>query len=269
MGNLKAPRTRKTIARANPIKHWIEPGRILPGEEEEAAILHSGFLKDFEPQGLIGQEVICDLVLNRLIRRRIDVAFTREFSRARAQDLTEWFDNRDRTAVRDSYCSRGPLERLRPELCIAQLESLVDRIASRGPEPDNDILALQRMYGDQPTEHAALAIHVLMRISLRQKPEDECTEKVDQEQLTTWVLTALECEIGQQQLRQEVADDVFDIECASDVREPRPAVLDALLRYRAANTREFKELLGALNRIRKLQCPETDGAMAITALKRT
>ena len=83
MGKSTGPRTQRGKARSsqNAAKHWIESGRILPDEQEEAAILRSGLEEDFRPDGLIEHEIIDDLVLNRLHKRRVDVAMTREFSR--------------------------------------------------------------------------------------------------------------------------------------------------------------------------------------------
>ena len=72
----------KARSSQNAAKHWIESRRILPEEQEEAAILRNGFEEDFKPDGLIEHEIIDDLVLNRLHKRRIDIATTREFSKA-------------------------------------------------------------------------------------------------------------------------------------------------------------------------------------------
>ena len=85
------PRTPRGKARSsqNAAKHWIESRRILPEELEEAAILRSGFEEDLKPEGVIEQEIIDDFALNRLLRRRIDMAFTREFSRATIEKKIE------------------------------------------------------------------------------------------------------------------------------------------------------------------------------------
>jgi hypothetical protein len=84
MGKSTGPRTPRGKARSskNAAKHWIEANRILPEEQKEAAILRKGFTDDFNPEGMIENEVIDDLTLNRLIKRRIDMAFTREYCKA-------------------------------------------------------------------------------------------------------------------------------------------------------------------------------------------
>jgi hypothetical protein len=60
MGKSTGPRTPGGKARSskNAAKHWIESRRILPDEQEEAAILRSGFEEDFKPEGLIEHEII-------------------------------------------------------------------------------------------------------------------------------------------------------------------------------------------------------------------
>jgi hypothetical protein len=56
------PKTRNGKLRSsrNSAKHWIESHRILPHEENDAAILRSGLIADFKPQGLLELEVIED-----------------------------------------------------------------------------------------------------------------------------------------------------------------------------------------------------------------
>ena len=98
MGKSTGPRTAKGRARSsqNAAKHWIESRRILPEEQDEAAILRSGFDADFKPEGLIEQEIIDDLVFNRLHKRRIDSACTREFSKAIVEKTIELRENNER-----------------------------------------------------------------------------------------------------------------------------------------------------------------------------
>src|SRR5579863_2887359 len=147
MGKSTGPRTPRGKARSsrNAAKHWIEPGRILPDEQKEAATLRSGFTDHLKPDGFIENEVIDDLTLNRLIKRRIDIAFTREFSKAAIEKTIRLVENNERSAthywlraagVAGTYPAHQELpERLRPELCITALEALEHRISDRGPQP--------------------------------------------------------------------------------------------------------------------------------------
>jgi hypothetical protein len=148
MGKATGPRTPKGKARAsqNAAKHWIKAGRILPEEEREAGVLRDGFTEDFKPGAVIELEIIDDLVLNRLIKRRIDIAFTREFAKARIEREIDCREKRESSAVqcflrfadlRSRYLPGGEMgEPLRPDLCIEFLEDLKIRLRTkaRGPK---------------------------------------------------------------------------------------------------------------------------------------
>jgi hypothetical protein len=256
MGKSTGPRTPRGKARSsqNAAKHWIESGRILPQEEKEAAILRQGFMEHFNPEGLVENDVIADFVFNRLIRRRIDVAFTREFSKASAMKPLIQLENHEDTAIqfylRSNLSRRTPPgehgARLRPDLCIAGLEALRDNIHKHGPRPEIDLVALGQCFGMHPTEHGALLISNLTEIV-------EGTDTRDQDELKEWILEGLEIEIERQKYRSTVATKLEAIELASDIQEPGTPELDKLLRYRAANNREFKDLLDSLQRIQNLR----------------
>src|SRR5271157_1762362 len=101
MGKSTGPVTPRGKARSsqNAARHWIEAGRILPEEQQDAAILRNGFTEVFNPQGLIEHEIVDDLTLNRLIRRRNDIAFTREFSKAGIEKRVKMLDIAERSAI--------------------------------------------------------------------------------------------------------------------------------------------------------------------------
>lgn len=66
----------------NAAKHWLTTKGILPQEGNEAAVLREKFEEDLAPTSFIEIELIDDLVFCRLVKRRIDNAFTREFRKA-------------------------------------------------------------------------------------------------------------------------------------------------------------------------------------------
>ena len=144
MSKSTGPRTPKGKSRSsrNAAKHWIEAGRILPDEQQDAAVLRYGFEEDFKPQGLMEEEVIDDLVFNRLIKRRIDIAFTREFSKASIETIIKEMELRERPVIQywlriaqlsNHYpIERGGAERLSPSACISALRGLQGRIRDRG-----------------------------------------------------------------------------------------------------------------------------------------
>jgi hypothetical protein len=258
MGKATGTRTLKGKARAseNAVKHWIESGRILPSEQKDAEVLRDGLRECFNPVGLAENEVVDDMLINRLIRRRIDLAFTQEYSKASAVKRQTWLDNHDRTAIRlflGSSFSRGRRRgekdaRLRPDLCIPSLEVLRSQIKDRGPQPKRDLQTLFRIFGDEPTEYAALVMNELAQIAV-----DDVTDPSDQEELKKSILEAIGKEIARQKLRLELTRELDDIAFASDIQEPDAPTRETLLRYRAANTREFKDLVGALELIRRLR----------------
>jgi hypothetical protein len=258
MGKATGPRTLKGKARAseNAAKHRIESGRILPSEQKDAEVLRDGLTECFNPVGLAENEVVDDILINRLIRRRIDLAFTQEYSKASAVKQQTWLDNHERTAIRlfvGSSFSRGRRRgekdaRLRPDLCIHGLEVLRSQIKDRGPQPKRDLQTLLRIFGDEPTECAALVINELAHIAV-----DDVTDASDQEELKKSILETIGKEVALQKHRLELTRELDDIAFASDIQEPDAPTRETLLRYRAANTREFKDLVGALELIRRLR----------------
>ena len=263
MGKSTGPRTPRGKARSsqNAAKHWIESGRILAEEQQEAAILRRGFTEDFNPQGSIENEIIDDLVFNRLIKRRIDIAFTREFSKASIETSIKEMDRDERSdtqywlriaGLSNEYRTDGErAERLPPSSCILALKNLQRRIHERGVQPE-DLAVLRAAYGDQPTEHAALAMYLLVPVE-EQTAQSNGPQTTDHGELKKDTLETLETEIQQQELREELAKRISEIESASDLQEPPRPALETLLRYRAANTREFKDLLDILERTRRLR----------------
>jgi hypothetical protein len=260
MGKSTGPCTPRGKARSsrNAAKHWIESRKILPEEQQDAAILRNGFTEDFNPQSLIERELIDDLTLNRLIRRRIDIAFTREFSKASIKKTARLQEDSERSAIQywlrlaahDAgmiWAHPGQSERVRPNLCIVALEALKRQISDRGPQRE-DLETLRRIFGKQPTEHAALAVRLLIRVLANPSVKDTTDEK----EVKEFILEALKVEIENQKNWNRLAKDTYAAEFLPDLQEPPRPELETLLRYRAANTRELKDLLESLDRIRRL-----------------
>jgi len=258
MSKSTGPRTPRGKARAskNSAKHWIASGRILPSELKDAEFLRHGFLDDFNPEGLAENELIDDIVLNRLIRRRTDMAFTREFSKASAEKPLIWLEDPEGRAVqcvlRSRFSGGGHFDtlgaRLRPDQCIAALEVLSGRIKERGPHPEKDLWALVRIYGGKPTAQAAVLLDGLAKIVEGHPPETK-----DQEELKKWLLDGIQKEVDSQKQRLKFTTKLDAIEFASDIQEPATPTLENLLRYRRANTRELKDLLESYGRIHRLR----------------
>jgi hypothetical protein len=85
------------------------------------------------------------------------------------------------------------------------------------------------------------------------EPQPVQARTAEQEALKAAVLASLESEIESQRKRLELANVCNAIEFASNIQEPGTPVLETLLRYRAANAREFKDMLEILERIPRLR----------------
>ena len=88
---------------------------------------------------------------------------------------------------------------------------------------------------------------------VRQAEKDQKPEKAAEEEAKKQMLVALETEIALQKNRGELSKAIRAAKTASDIQEPPNPTLETLLRYRAANIREFKDLLDILERIRRLR----------------
>jgi hypothetical protein len=248
--NATGPRTLRGKARSsqNAAKHWIQSRRILPEEQEDAALLRSGFEEDFKPQGLSEQEIIDDLVFNRLHKRRIDVVFTREYSKATIEKTIELSTERPLEQYLGSLLSghsAEPAECSHPEVITYVLGDLIRGISGRGPQAEH-LTILRGIYGDQPTASIAMAMNMIAEY---QNVQTESRREV----LQALILDALQAEIPIQKFQQMLARDHLAVEFPWEFREPPRDVLETLYRYRAGNTREFNNLLDSLERVRRLR----------------
>jgi hypothetical protein len=116
MGKSKGPHTPSGKRRAsqNAAKYWVTSRRILESEQEAAAYLHQGLVEDFKPEGLVENELVDDLVLNRLMRKRIDLAFTREYSKATTRTPLLCLEDKEATQIQfwlRAHPKKGPRPR--------------------------------------------------------------------------------------------------------------------------------------------------------------
>jgi hypothetical protein len=166
--------------------------------------------------------------------------------------LLRWIENHESAAIdywlRSKYENRdSPGARLRPDQCIAALEVLRNSIKERGLLPDL-LPKVRRIYGSAPTEDGAC-----LMVKLAEIPMPGLTKMEDLEECKTEILETIEEEIERQQDLMKIGQDLDQIEFDSGIREPDAPALETLLRYRAANTRELKDLLDSLERIRRLR----------------
>jgi len=133
------------------------------------------------------------------------------------------------------------------------INSLKSQIIDGGPDPQ-DLEHFRQLYGDQPTEYAALAMCKLQLLQVNTKQGVEGgTGTFKEKEFKRSILKTLDDEIQLQRSLQEVEAKFLAGEIAWTSQEPPRTELETLLRYRAANVRELRELLDCFERIRRLR----------------
>jgi hypothetical protein len=264
-GGPRTPAGKRRSAQ-NASKHKIFAGRILPEEQKEAMKLFAQFQEDLQPECSLENEIISDLVLNRLQARRIDKHFVYEVRKAGVPavlaDLGQ-LDARYRanyihSAVR--LVASTPEDAVRgaihPGHCVWALEVLKANIVSHGAQPQGDLTVLNGIYG---TEMTATAIEIVRLYRLLERAQAQGAAASEAASLQAEILVKLDHEIGLQQHRWQLEHARDQFEIGTD-RAPflTDADLTRLERYRSGNMRQFVRLLEAFQRIRRLRNPESD-----------
>jgi hypothetical protein len=120
---------------------------------------------------------------------------------------------------------------------------------SKRRQATENLQDLRRIYADESTEYAALLSHLITMA--RDKHVLGSGNDESNAELKNAILRSIDLEIDLQRYREQVAQHIDTIEFSSSIQEPETPVLENLARYRAGNTREFKELLDSLERIRR------------------
>jgi hypothetical protein len=148
----RTPRGKRRSAR-NASKHNFFVGRILPEEEELVAFLRKNFIQDLRAQSVLELELVDDLVLNRVQRRRLDQHMVIEFEKATRHKVEGWMEMHEQRRaeiwIRNTLALSGSesisRERLNPEDCAAALDGLRTNIRERGLSPDEDTELLNQL----------------------------------------------------------------------------------------------------------------------------
>jgi hypothetical protein len=236
------PRTAhgKRRSARNASKHNILVDRILPEEAKAAAY-------------------ICEELLKR---RRIDRHNINAIGKARWRYLESYLETEERSQAEQwrryadtRSANSADWKRLPPEACVRLLGALRASVQKRGPLPEEDLEALGRVYGQEPTALGAMITffyHILQSNKYHGNERDE-QSKVEDEKLREEILEALEAEIQLQQGRVERRLAIAKAESSLSVVVPPSSAEDSIQRYYAANAREFTHLLDALERVRRLR----------------
>jgi hypothetical protein len=258
--------TGKRRSAQNASKHKIFAGRILPEEQKEAIKLFAQFQDDLRPECSLENEIISDLVLNRLQGRRIDKHYIYEVRKAAVPTILADLGQLD-ARYRANYIhsavqlvASSPEDAVRgaihPGHCFWSLNVLKANIVSHGAQPQGDLTVLNGIYG---TEMTATAIEIVRLYRLLERAQAQGAAASEAASLQAEILVKLDHEIGLQQHRWQLEHARDQFEIGTD-RAPflTDADLTRLERYRSGNMRQFVRLLEAFQRIRRLRNPESD-----------
>jgi hypothetical protein len=259
------PRTREGKARSsrNSGTHLIFSRRVPERQEKEAAVLRRKLQEQFQPRGAFEEEIVYDLVINRMQKRRIDEYEAGEFDKANSFIVKARYKKdefrQSQAWLRLASTGDEALEtwhrRLPPSHCISFLGTLKEMREARHLGPDKEIKFLRSLYKGQFTPHAA---ELMKDLSSMKHAQSECqsdTEQVEQidQQFRASIAQIIDKEIEYQKSLSESEAEWDDIEFPVDGRIlPADPIFDRIERYRTANAREFSRLLEQLETVRRL-----------------
>jgi hypothetical protein len=204
-------------------------------------------------------ELVDDIVVNRVIKRRLDRYTVNEFEKATRRHYGDFFEMRDRrraeflvrqTAVQKGTESTG-WERVDAKDCASVLDGLRTKIRESGLSPNEEIGILHRIYGERPTSNGTLIINIYNRVNSEERSGARRAERTEHQ---AEILELLDAEIEKQGFLAELQAALDEKELAQHIRVlPQPEILDHVQRYRTANAREFTQLLADYERIRRMQ----------------
>jgi hypothetical protein len=248
----------KSKSSQNSRTHSIFVDRVLREEETAAALLYAEIQTEFRLEGATELRIGRELVQNELQARRIEQFAVQESIKAKrlALSYVEVRSHSFRYPIPKEHQNEpGYLTRLRPRPCIAFLTQLKEAVEIRGPRPDEDLLFVRLIYGDQLTDPAeAIIIRYLILKDREDDKGDENTKKREIADDQTLILEAIETEIEAQQVLQKLAALAELLGPAWDSAAlPPHEIDDRIERYLTANTRKMDRSLAILETIRRLK----------------
>lgn len=140
-------------------------------------------------------------------------------------------------------CDTDNGQRSNPAQCVQALAAIRDHISGNRIEEALEIL--EDAYGGEQTGHSEC---------LTRKLRSASEVPLGQEEIEA-ILQIVDEEIEQQELKLE--NSLIEIDISSRVHEPSQTTLDNLLRYQAANLRDFKNVIEIFDKIRKIRNPKS------------
>ncbi len=251
----------KARSRQNATKSGVHAKHVLTGAGKEARTLLAAFKRELNPQTVIELDIILELVINRLAKRRLLKYQRHEFEKAHSAAILEQIRKQEQRKT-ESLARATKLESgsqladcMHPENCIVSLRELKKTIEDRGPDREIDLSVIRLMYGDKLSPGAAQLLVLfeytnLARGSARRIHQSQ--EIPDLPKLKEMILSTIDLEIRHQETRLPLEEKIEQQEAESDdcVLPPEP-VLDRILKYDTALDRQFDRLLKRLGDLRR------------------
>jgi hypothetical protein len=264
-GGPKTPAGKRRSAK-NSTKHGIFIARVLPEEEKEARVLHAGFVTELQPEGPVEMEIIGDMVINRLQKKRLDRHEAYEFDLARRkheEERRKLHGTQDADGfLRIAKSCDNPIaatlgrDRLPPTLLIDILRNFRGHVL----QPDINVTGmrgtLQLLFGTDYSSAAAKMTYLCAKIGSRVGSGKEATREwpvdceADRAELLTTIDGEIEHQISEQKRQTEL--DAIDFSRSTPIVPPE-VVVERNLRYRVANQREFTQFLKQMRALRRLK----------------
>jgi len=262
----KGSRTPQGKARSsmNAFKHGANSRRILPEEAKLAAKFEKAFSAELHAQGLLESEIIGDLVVNRLQRRRIEAATTDQFQeawkRAVVTDLEAAVSRREKAFLRWAKfygrILRGYRDCLPAWLCGVFLGHFKDWMAGDPSSSEQVENFLKFIYGEDLVNGGGMILLEFNRMKATKDLPAFADQQREVEKLRASLFDTIQEAIKYQKdlTKAEATEENEDSERLADsVVLPEGETLDLLHRYSAANMREFSHLLQSLEQVRRLR----------------
>jgi hypothetical protein len=236
----------------NSIKHGLYCGRVLLGEEQEAARLHRVLRKQLHLDGVEDEYFGSNMVLDELQKTRLDKYTCEEQRKA---DIQAARDEVSRLELR--WClkrdSLSAHTRPHPEICVIFLEKIKADIEERGLNPEEDLPILYRVFSRGDGKVSCLGTSIILPYEVLKHTKAEGQSANSSAERQTRVLKGIEDAI---KFEQSLAnwEALIEMQEPSDVNALLPdAVADRILRSGTAIQGHFIRELDGLERYRRLR----------------
>jgi hypothetical protein len=221
-------------------------GRIVAGESESALVLFRQYCEDLRLQGALELGIGAELVINRLLKSRLEKARALQFQTAQVQSAI------DEVESRDGYCFQSPISGDETQTVPYEgphatfrgllLERLKEKVIEHGPEMEKDFSFLAVVFGDRRTT---------LRAAIVAQYYSMLDETLDKSTVKKGILAAIEGAIEGEKIRVDLERTKKILEYQQTL--PPQSLFVYITKAMAATDREFRELLETLEAVRRLK----------------